>query len=860
MLKTFNISLNLENTTTYPRFTINQNDLNTVEVNMTLTINKKPVDLTGITPRIVIKKPSRLTVIQDCTVVNALKGNFKVILDTQAYSESGKHLAEVCLYEGQNKVSVTETFTYMSNEAILNDSTVTSSNEWQSINDAFFKLENIDIPGLQTDLDTVNTQVSKNIQKLAGASVDVVADFNASGSAQFTTGSINSGSNVLAVANVIDFKKGDGISIRTSPGIGEVSSLQITSTATATGEVIVTLGDIPHYIPVTSGDTVIQVADKIRTLLSTVNYGNSINTVALGWTVGGTAGTDTITFTSTKPGVRIDSTYSANSTGANGTMTTTTQGANPTYFVSKVTNINGNTITIQDTYSGTTLSNQVVNHDDTISVQAAIDYIATTYGNKGGTVVIPMGYTCRISQVRIKTKHIQLTGGGTIDGEVLVKSVDTATAGTFNISKLFTVIKNLRFVNTGNFIGSVGVRINNTWNATVKDCYFDNYEIGVYGESLVEDFQWQQTARVQVKDCNFWNTDYAVKTKFKPYYVGISPNWAYSQHGDWQVTGCYWYADFISDLSGLPSGVTAYHFEGQDGLIVQNNFAFHHQFTAHWFKKRYCLYIEQSNYVNVGNNNFFEPGYEGIRITNYRVMNIHDNHVTRAGQIKPRSGIFVETTDISGTATSSTLGIKNNHIYGTSKHGVEIGYNPILVRVDNNNMFGLGSNSTYYGSDTIPAQVYSTQVLYGGTPFANSEQVVVSNNFSDKPQNLQRGMRNNELYTPYVNVKATFGNIATTNFNISGTFNVRLNAGGESSFSFNQNFPQVFKDVTGNITDISAAGTCQILVLSAGAAGLTVTHSNTGANKVRLKGAANRTLAQYETITLIHTDDIWYEI
>ena len=716
---------------------------------------------------------------------------------------------------------------------------------------------------INQNFEVLDAQLAQSTKKIDGTSVDVVADFKASGSSQSTTGSINSNSNTLTVASVIDFKNGDGISIRTSNGVAEACSLQITSPATATGEVVVTLGGIPHYVPVTSGDTAIQVADKIRTLLGTVNYGNPINTIAVGWTVGGTAGTDTITFTSTKAGIRLDSVYNANSTGANGTMTTTVQGTNPTHFVSKVVSVSGNAIALQDTYTGSNLTNQTVNHDDTVAVQSAIDYIASNYGDKGGTVVIPMGYTCRISQVRIKTKHILLTGGGIVDGEVLVKSVDTATSGTFNILKLFTVIKGLRFVNTHNFIGSVGVRINNTWNVSVKDCYFENMEIGVLGESLVEDFQWQQTARVQVKDCTFWNTDYGVKTKYKPYYLGISPNWVYSQHGDYEATGNYWYADFINDLSGLPSGVTGYHFEGQDGLIVQNNFAFHHQFTAHWFKKRYCLYVEQSNYAIIGDNNFFESGYEGIRIVDYRVMNVHDNHVTRAGQIKPRSGISVETYDVSGTQTSSTLGIKNNHIYGTSKNGVDVGYNPIIVRVDNNNMFGLGSNSTYYGSDTIPSQVYSTQVLYGGTPFTSSEQVIVSNNFSDKPQNLQRGMRNNELYTPYVNAKATFGNIATQTFDMSttgGVFNVKLNAGGESAWSFNQNFPQVFKSVVGTINSISGAGTIQIIVLVAGATGLTIVHNNTGANNVRLKSGANVTLSQYQSITLIHTDDIWLEV
>jgi len=48
-----------------------------------------------------------------------------------------------------------------------------------------------------------------------------------------------------------------------------------------------------------------------------------------GYVVGGTPGTDTLTFTSTKYRAETDSTYSEGSTGATGSMSTSTQGVDP---------------------------------------------------------------------------------------------------------------------------------------------------------------------------------------------------------------------------------------------------------------------------------------------------------------------------------------------------------------------------------------------------------------------------------------------------------------------------------------------------------------------------------------------------
>lgn len=98
--------------------------------------------------------------------------------------------------------------------------------------------------------------------------------------------------------------------------VAEVSSLQITAPAASAGNVVVSLDGTPTNVAVALNDTAIQVADKIRAASFS------------GFTTGGAAGTDTVTFTAVAAGTKIDATYSENGTGATGVMTTTTQGNN----------------------------------------------------------------------------------------------------------------------------------------------------------------------------------------------------------------------------------------------------------------------------------------------------------------------------------------------------------------------------------------------------------------------------------------------------------------------------------------------------------------------------------------------------
>lgn len=184
--------------------------------------------------------------------------------------------------------------------------------------------------------------------------------------------------------NVTVNLNGVATNIAVSPGTAEVDTLTVSSGATTGGNITITLNGVAKTVAVATGDSAGAIGDKIRA------------TTFTGWTVGGTSGSNTVTFTnqtigvvsapsysdtgttgtaasftrtttgsvadattdvanrirntsfngwttggtgttvtftSTTDGVKTDSTYSANSTGTTGTMTTTTQGSSASLSV-----------------------------------------------------------------------------------------------------------------------------------------------------------------------------------------------------------------------------------------------------------------------------------------------------------------------------------------------------------------------------------------------------------------------------------------------------------------------------------------------------------------------------------------------
>lgn len=147
MFKEYQVTIDTTRETRNPVVHVNTNDLQTVKFIINILNQGKSVDLTGSTVRIAIKKPDNKTVFQDCKITDATKGKCEVVLNTQAYIVPGPHYAEVMIYYTADKVSVSGRFIYGANQGILNDKTIKSANEWQSINQAISDAE-----GILTDL------------------------------------------------------------------------------------------------------------------------------------------------------------------------------------------------------------------------------------------------------------------------------------------------------------------------------------------------------------------------------------------------------------------------------------------------------------------------------------------------------------------------------------------------------------------------------------------------------------------------------------------------------------------------------------------------------------------------------------
>ncbi|SSS87303.1 Carbohydrate binding domain [Acinetobacter baumannii] len=141
MFKNFPVIVDTVQKSKLNNIVVNSNDLKTIMLSLTINQLNKPIDLTGATVRIAIVKPDKKTVFQDCTITDAKTGSCEVVLDTQAFIISGVYYAEVMIYFDADKVAVTGRFSYSVANGILNDSTVESTNEWQSITKVFVDAE-----------------------------------------------------------------------------------------------------------------------------------------------------------------------------------------------------------------------------------------------------------------------------------------------------------------------------------------------------------------------------------------------------------------------------------------------------------------------------------------------------------------------------------------------------------------------------------------------------------------------------------------------------------------------------------------------------------------------------------------------
>ena len=156
VLKTFEILLDLEKDLYTPAnllFTVSRNDFQSIELQFTIQQDEKPVDLTGQTVEMAIKKPSGLVVYQPVEITEAVYGKAAARLSIQAYVEYGLHTAELYIRD-IDSLAVTMPFFFASNESIMEAAEIESVNDWSALQQALFAydLKPILVDGIPEDV------------------------------------------------------------------------------------------------------------------------------------------------------------------------------------------------------------------------------------------------------------------------------------------------------------------------------------------------------------------------------------------------------------------------------------------------------------------------------------------------------------------------------------------------------------------------------------------------------------------------------------------------------------------------------------------------------------------------------------
>jgi hypothetical protein len=139
-IKSFDVKLDIEEilySSSMQLFSVSQNDFNDIQLNFIIEQDGKPLDLTGTTIELAVKKPSGLTVYQSADITEAAAGLAAAFLSVQAYAEYGVCTAEVYIRTADD-LAVTTPFYFGVREAIMNDETVLSSDDFTALQELFF--------------------------------------------------------------------------------------------------------------------------------------------------------------------------------------------------------------------------------------------------------------------------------------------------------------------------------------------------------------------------------------------------------------------------------------------------------------------------------------------------------------------------------------------------------------------------------------------------------------------------------------------------------------------------------------------------------------------------------------------------
>lgn len=162
-LKEFDIRLDIKRSQKHDYIEVVQGDYETNILNIQITENLQPYNLTGLSVEIAFAKPDNTTVLQDgdngVTIEDAEQGKIKVVLKTNTIAAAGKVYAEVRIKDG-DMILTTARFDFFVRRAIFGDDTIKSKDEWPLYEQLLEAAENEN-----ERIDNENTRIQNETQR-----------------------------------------------------------------------------------------------------------------------------------------------------------------------------------------------------------------------------------------------------------------------------------------------------------------------------------------------------------------------------------------------------------------------------------------------------------------------------------------------------------------------------------------------------------------------------------------------------------------------------------------------------------------------------------------------------------------------
>jgi len=299
--------------------------------------------------------------------------------------------------------------------------------------------------------------------------------------------------------------------------------------------------------------------------------------------------------------------------------------------------------------------------DESVLLQLAMDAVPS-----GGEFHIPSDSTF-VGDITLKQPNVKITGKGKLKGRIIVNA-------PLAVQEMIFEVRGVTIDNTD--LTKNGIEIVRARRGFITGCTFMNCDKAIVSTppSGAAD---HSIGQVIIDANHFYNVNYA-------FYIGKGSN------SSWMITNdCH----FTNNIVNVAKKTHVYC-ETIDGLLLNGNTFFFPNYASRDLNKEYNVYIGQSDWISILDNNLFEAGFDAIKLVNPKRFSIIGNRFAWFGQRQPSDGINI-------TGSSSHKGVINSNVFSyPSKHAVTIDQNG-EVSFNGNIVEYVASPVSYYGATDL---------------------------------------------------------------------------------------------------------------------------------------------------------------